>query len=121
MFQNIQKFIWMAAGSFVLIILLSITGELLKKYSNIPVEKIESEYAHYMIMIPLILFFVLIVAVVPLFLRIFTYLQTSIGNGALAMVKFIRTHERIITYVVWIIMFIVSLIIVPTAIKDWLE
>ena len=121
MFQSVQKFIWMAAGSFSLFILISIASELIRNYGTVPVEKLGSEYAPYMIGFFLMLYFVLIVAVVPLFLRIFTNLQTKIGNGELAVVKFIRNHERIITYVVWTIIFIASLMIVPIALKDWLE
>jgi hypothetical protein len=119
MFQNIHRFAIIAGGALLILIGISAFGGMLESFRIVTPESLGSTGRNILLVIYLILFLVLAFAMVPVFLRVFTALQTSIGHGDLATVKSIKNNERIITYVIWGIFAGGFLIALPKAINDW--
>jgi hypothetical protein len=113
--MNIKLYIIIAASSFGLMIVGSIVSGILgsRGYTADPqLEKI-------MLTIYFALFLALGFAAVPIFVRVFTTLQTRIGNGDLPPIQWIRKNESAITYCVWGFFLLGLIIALPAAIKDW--
>src|SRR5262245_4965625 len=67
-----------------------------------------------------LLFLVLGFSLVPLLIRGFLVLQASIGNADLWIVRLLRDHELGITWSVWGIFALGTLIALPVMVKDLL-
>mgnify|MGYP000901456118 CR=1 FL=1 len=66
------------------------------------------------------LFLVICFTVVPLFIKLFLYMQIKIGHGELAPIKWLRVNETTVIYGLWIFMLIGFCIALQGAIKDGL-
>ena len=113
--MNIKLYIVVAASAFGLMIIGSIIGSVLgaRGYASNP------QLEKTMLMIYGVLFLSLGFASVPILLRVFTTLQARIGNGELPPIRWIRTHEFVISCSVWGIFLLGLIIALPTALKDW--
>ncbi len=118
MFAHLHIFGFLAGGAVVAMILVSVVGGILEKSQQEPTVEQEQFMEKLTTGIMGFLFVTFCVAMIPLFLRFFTHMQGLIGNGELGMVKFIRQHERTITFVVWALIGISSLFMVPQMIRE---
>jgi hypothetical protein len=66
------------------------------------------------------LFIVICFTVVPLFIKLFLYMQIKIGHGELAIIKWLQAHETNVIYGLWIFMLIGFCIALQGAVKDGL-
>jgi len=57
-------------------------------------------------------------AVVPVFLKVFLYLQSNIGNGDLAAMKLLREHPMKVVYAVWAVFGLGLLLALPVMIRS---
>ena len=64
------------------------------------------------------LFLVICFTVLPLFIKLFLYMQIKIGHGELAPIKWLQAHETNVIYGLWIFMLIGFSIALKGAIKD---
>ena len=64
------------------------------------------------------LFLLLVFALVPIVIHAFIAAQTRIGNGELAAIRALRTHERRITFGVWAFFAVGLAIAVPAMLLD---
>jgi hypothetical protein len=113
--MNIKPYIIIAASSLGLMIAGSIIAGLLGPRGH----AVDPQAEKTMIIIYGALFLALAFAAVPIFLRVFTVLQTQIGNGDLPPIRWIKKHESAIAYGVWGIFLLGLIIALPTIIKDW--
>jgi hypothetical protein len=117
MFHNIQLFGILAGGAFVLMVVGGVAGGILER-STAASEEERAMWGKVSLAVFGFLFLILSLAVVPLFLRLFTHLQSAIGNGDVEFVRFFRDHERTITYTVWTIFFCVCLFALPQFFRE---
>ncbi|MDQ6632740.1 MAG: hypothetical protein M3Y82_13460 [Verrucomicrobiota bacterium] len=88
----------MAIGSFTALILLSLIGKALDVQN--PVHNREA--AAMIVKVTAIgLLLVFAFSLLPLMLHLFVVLQGKIGNGELAPIRFLREHERGVTFAFW--------------------
>ncbi len=66
------------------------------------------------------LFIIICFTVVPLFIKLFLYMQIKIGHGELAVIKWLQANETHVIYGLWIFMLIGFCIALQGAIKDGL-
>src|SRR6266404_2431742 len=66
----------------------------------------------------LLLFCLFGFACLGLMIHVFIVLQAGIGNANLSMVRFLREHERGVTYSVWAFLGVGALIAAPFALHD---
>ncbi len=66
------------------------------------------------------LFLVICFTVVPLFIKLFLYMQIKIGHGELTPIKWLQVNETAVIYGLWIFMLIGFCIALQGAIKDGL-
>jgi hypothetical protein len=113
--MNIKLYIVIAASAFGLMIVGSIIGGILgaRGYTSNP------QLEKTMLIIYGLLFLALAFASVPILLRVFTTLQTKIGNGELPPVRWIRKNEFVISCWAWGIFLLGLIIALPTALRDW--
>lgn len=113
--MNIKLYIIIAASSFGLMIIGSIVGGILGPRGYTADPQVEKT----MLIIYGCLFLALGFAAVPIFVRVFTTLQTQIGNGDLPPIRWIRKNESVIAYCVWGFFLLGLIIALPAIIKDW--
>ena len=65
-----------------------------------------------------ILFLILGFTIVPLMIRLFILGQIRIGHGDLAIIKFLRAHERTIVYCIWGLYLIGLIYLLPLIKRD---
>jgi hypothetical protein len=119
MFPNIQIFAFLAGGAFLLMIIAGTVGTFLEGSSPPGAGEEPPVEGKVFLAVFSALFLILCVAAVPLILRLFTYLQTAVGNGDTALVVFFRKRERTISYVMWSLTAGVFLAALPTMPREW--
>lgn len=114
----IKFFAITALIAFAAIVLLSAAGHVLG--SRAPAQGADAlkPLSPYVPAVFFLLFLVLGFSLVPLMLRAFIVMQTSIGNADLWIVRGLRDHERGITYGVWGMFALGTLIALPVMVKD---
>ncbi len=98
-----KRFAFLAIGSFVAMIALSVLGGVLEARHALDDPELAKVAGPVAGAVFVALFLLLGFAVVPLMIRVFLVLQTRIGNGALAPIRVLQAHERGVTYGVWAI------------------
>ena len=116
----IKFFAITALVAFAAIILLSAAGHVLASRAPGQAPDALKPIAPYLGGVFFLLFLVLGFSLVPLVLRAFIVMQTSIGNADLWIVRGLRDHERGITYGVWGMFTLGTLIAFPVMVKDLL-
>ena len=116
----IKFFAITAAVAFAAIVLLSAAGHLLASRAPGQASDALKPMAPYAGGIFFLLFLVLGFSLVPLLLRAFIVMQASIGNAELWVVRLLREHERGITWGVWGMFALGTLIALPVMMKDLL-
>jgi hypothetical protein len=113
--MNIKLYLVIIASAFSVMIVGSILGGILgsRGYTSNP------QLEKTVMIIYVVLFLVVGFAAVPILLRVFTTMQTRIGNGDLPPVRWIRKNEFLISCCVWGFFLLGLIIALPAAFKDW--
>jgi hypothetical protein len=104
-------------AAFGLMIVAAIIGNVLESKGLLTREKLGPDGVAAGMMIYFGLFCLICFTIVPLAVRIFLIGQTKIGNGQLAIIKWLQAHENAVVFAAWGF-FILSLIIIYALAKD---
>src|SRR5436853_346405 len=68
----------------------------------------------------LLLFLVFVYSLIPLFIALFVHLQTQIGNGEVAPIRWLRAHQVGVAVTFWSVFTLGLLIAMPVMLHDML-
>jgi hypothetical protein len=101
MSARIKFFAFLAVGSFVAMIALSVLGAILQSRGWHPDPEHPDRIATLVGGVFFALFLLLGFSLVPLMIHLFVVAQTRIGNGELGLIRTLAAHERAATWAVW--------------------
>ena len=116
----IRFFVIVALVAFAAIVVLTVAGHVLAARATDQTPESLKPVPPYVAGAFFLLFLVLGFSLVPLMLRAFIVMQTHIGNAELWIVQVLRDHERGVTYGVWGMFALGTLIALPVMMKDLL-
>jgi len=99
--MDTQPFIIAIAVSFLLMILGSVTGSVLRSRFGITIEDPGSVWISVTVIFYLLLFLVTAFSLVPIVLHLFISMQIRIGNGDLMLVEKLAANESMVVYGIW--------------------
>jgi uncharacterized metal-binding protein len=109
--MNIKLFTIVFFGALGLTIVSSIIGNILETRGILTEEIIGPKGVIAVLSFYFALFCVMVFSVVPLFIRLFIYLQIKIGNGEFILIKFFRKNEKSLVVGFWVFIIIGFVII----------
>ena len=104
--MNIKICLIVFLSALGLSIIGAIIGNILESNGTLDAATAGPKGINVVILVQCALFCVMIVAFVPLVVRLFIFMQVKIGNGELSLVKVFQAHEQAIVYGFWIMMVI---------------
>ena len=109
--MNIKLFTIIFFGTLGLTIVSSVIGNILETRGILTEEMIGAKGVTAVLAFYFALFCVMVFSVVPLFIRLFIYLQIKIGNGEFILIKFFRKNEKSLVVGFWVFIIIGFVII----------
>ncbi len=117
--QHLRACAIVAIASFALMIAIGVLGNVAAARHWIrPPEGPTKGYAPYVLAVLLVLVVALAFSLVPLMVRGVLRAQEAASNGALGLVRFLRDHENAITYAMWALLGLGSMIAIPAMLID---
>ena len=109
--MNIKLFTIVFFGALGLTIVSSVIGNILETRGVLTAEMIGVKGVTAVLAFYFALFCVMVFSVVPLFIRLFIYLQIKIGNGEFILIRFFRENEKSLVVGFWVFIIIGFVII----------